>query len=76
MAARAARELKDGQYVECNLPLTGAGVVNRIITDLAVLDVTADGLALRELAPGVALGELVARTAAPLRVDDAQVPVG
>jgi 3-oxoacid CoA-transferase subunit B len=46
----------------CTLPLTGARVVTRIITDLSVLDVTANGLRLIELAPGVAFDELQART--------------
>ncbi len=47
---------------ECTLPLTGAGVVNRIITDLAVLDVTSTGLVVRELAPGVTREQLQERT--------------
>lgn len=51
----------------CSLPLTGAKVVNRIITNLAVLDVTGDGtLAVTELAPGVAYADVVAATDAPL----------
>ncbi|WP_306231321.1 CoA transferase subunit B [Agrococcus beijingensis] len=47
---------------ECSLPLTGKGVVDRIITDLAVLDVTPEGLRLVELAPGVTLEELREKT--------------
>ena len=49
---------------ECSLPLTGTGVVHRVITDLAVLDITQDGLVLRELAPGVDAREVQAKTAA------------
>ncbi|QIY74886.1 CoA transferase subunit B [Streptomyces sp. RLB1-33] len=53
---------------ECALPLTGKACVNRIITDLGVLDVTDEGLVLIETAPGVTAGEIVAKTAAKLTV--------
>ena len=62
---------KDGGFdlkilPKCTLPLTAVGVVDRIITDLAVLDVTPQGLKVVEMAPGVTLEELQTKTGVPL----------
>ena len=62
---------KNGDFkivTECTLPLTGRKVVTRIITDLAVIDVTPEGLVLREIAAGLTVADVQARTEVPLLV--------
>ena len=69
---------KDGSHKlveECSLPLTGRGVVDRVITDLAVIDVTDAGFVLRELAPDVSLDQVREATGAPLAVDGEPLPL-
>jgi 3-oxoadipate CoA-transferase, beta subunit len=60
---------KDGRpklLPSCTYPLTAAGVVNRVYTDLAVIDVTPEGFVVREMVPGLTRDELQSKTAAPL----------
>ncbi|TYS19022.1 CoA transferase subunit B [Rossellomorea vietnamensis] len=64
---------KDGEgkiLKECSLPLTGEGVVHRIITDRAVIDVTDNGLVLREVAEGYTVEDVTSTTEPQLTIDD------
>jgi 3-oxoacid CoA-transferase subunit B len=54
---------------ECNLPVTGLNCVHRIVTELALIDVTPEGLVLRETAPGVTVEEIQSKTEATLILD-------
>jgi len=68
MMEHAAKDNTPKIVRECSLPLTGRRVVHRIITDLAVIDVTDEGLVLREVAKGVSAREVQERTEPTLRV--------
>lgn len=59
---------------ECSLPLTARACVSRIFTDMAVIDVTADGFVLVEIADGVSIADVTAATDAPLGLPDIPLP--
>ena len=68
---------KNGEHKilqECTLPLTGKGVVNRLVTDLGVFDVTPDGLKGVELAPGVGVEEIRLKTGCHVHLSHLNVP--
>ncbi|MFN8007066.1 MAG: CoA-transferase [Terriglobia bacterium] len=64
-----AKDQKPKILRNCRLPMTALGVVDRIITEMAVMDVTPEGLLLREIAPGLSVDEVTRSTEADLKVD-------
>ena len=67
MTAHCTRDGTPKLVERCSYPLTGAGVVDRVYTDLAVIDVTVHGFVVVDLSPGISLEDVAALTAAPVR---------
>ena len=67
MTSHCTRDGRPKLVERCSYPLTGLGVVDRIYTDLAVIEVGADGFEVVELSPGITFGDVAARTAGPIR---------
>ena len=59
---------------QCSLPITASACVDRIYTDLAVIDIVAGGLLLCEIARGITIDEVVEATAAPLQIPENELP--
>lgn len=60
---------------DCSLPLTGRGCVDRIFSDMAVIDITPEGFVLREIAKGLSVGDVLSATSAPVIVPTGDIPV-
>jgi acyl CoA:acetate/3-ketoacid CoA transferase beta subunit len=59
---------------ECSLPITAKTCVDKIYTDLAVIEITSQGMVLAGIADGISIDEVIAATAAPLIIPDKQLP--
>ena len=70
MMTHASKQGESKLLTRCTLPLTGAGCIRRVITELAWLEIEDDTFVLREYAPGVSIDEIRAKTAGALRVAD------